>query len=136
MLVLLAEGLTNRQIGEQLHLAEKTMKNYVHRVLSKIGMTRRTEAAVYAVRHSTRDTTSSEPLYVSGTRPLEASDPFGGRAVSVNVPAERVRSGFMLRNPRPSRGRVGRPDAVVFDAERQQPVDGGEADLDLGLACA
>ncbi len=51
VLELLAEGLTNRQIGERLHLAEKTVKNYVTSVLSKLGMTRRTEAAVYAVRH-------------------------------------------------------------------------------------
>ncbi len=51
MLELVAEGLTNRQIGDRLHLAEKTVKNYVTSVLSKLGMTRRTEAAVYAVRH-------------------------------------------------------------------------------------
>ena len=51
VLELLAEGLTNRQIGERLHLAEKTVKNYVTSVLSKLGMSRRTEAAVYAVRH-------------------------------------------------------------------------------------
>ena len=51
ILELIAEGLTNRQIGERLHLAEKTVKNYVTNVLSKMGMTRRTEAAVYAVRH-------------------------------------------------------------------------------------
>ncbi len=51
VLELVAEGLTNRQIGERLHLAEKTVKNYVTSVLSKLGMTRRTEAAVYAVRH-------------------------------------------------------------------------------------
>jgi DNA-binding NarL/FixJ family response regulator len=47
----MAEGLTNRAIGERLHLAEKTVKNYVTSVLSKMGMARRTEAAVYAVRH-------------------------------------------------------------------------------------
>ena len=51
VLVLLAEGLTNRQIGERLYLAEKTIKNYVTSVLSKMGMARRTEAAVYAARH-------------------------------------------------------------------------------------
>jgi len=51
ILELMAEGLTNRGIGERLHLAEKTVKNYVTSVLSKMGMTRRTEAAVYAVRH-------------------------------------------------------------------------------------
>jgi two-component system, NarL family, response regulator DevR len=51
VLELLAEGLTNRQIGERLYLAEKTVKNYVTSVLSKMGMARRTEAAVYAARH-------------------------------------------------------------------------------------
>ncbi len=51
VLDLLAEGLTNRQIADQLHLAEKTIKNYVTSILSKMGMTRRTEAAVYAARH-------------------------------------------------------------------------------------
>jgi two-component system response regulator DevR len=47
----LAEGLTNRQIADRLFLAEKTIKNYVTSVLSKLGMTRRTEAAVYAAQH-------------------------------------------------------------------------------------
>jgi two-component system response regulator DevR len=51
VLLLLAEGLTNRQIAERLYLAEKTIKNYVTSVLSKMGLTRRTEAAVYAARH-------------------------------------------------------------------------------------
>jgi DNA-binding NarL/FixJ family response regulator len=54
ILDLLAEGLTNRQIGERLHLAEKTIKNYVSNVLMKLGMTRRTEAAVYAARQADR----------------------------------------------------------------------------------
>jgi two-component system, NarL family, response regulator DevR len=51
VLELLTEGLTNREIGERLHLAEKTIKNYVTALLTKMGMTRRTEAAVYAARH-------------------------------------------------------------------------------------
>jgi DNA-binding NarL/FixJ family response regulator len=51
ILGLVAEGLTNRQIGEQLYLAEKTVKNYVSSVLAKMGMERRTQAAVYAVTH-------------------------------------------------------------------------------------
>ena len=46
-----ADGLTNRQIADRLYLAEKTIKNYVTSVLSKMGMARRTEAAVYAARH-------------------------------------------------------------------------------------
>jgi DNA-binding NarL/FixJ family response regulator len=55
VLDLLAEGLTNREIGERLHLAEKTIKNYVTALLAKMGMARRTEAAVYAVRHEHPD---------------------------------------------------------------------------------
>ncbi|HEV7679808.1 MAG TPA: response regulator transcription factor [Candidatus Dormibacteraeota bacterium] len=50
ILELVAEGLTNRQIGERIHLAEKTVKNYVSNVLAKLGLSRRTEAAVYLVR--------------------------------------------------------------------------------------
>lgn len=47
ILALIAEGLTNRQIGERLHLAEKTVKNYVSSLLAKLGMQRRTQAAVF-----------------------------------------------------------------------------------------
>jgi len=48
ILVLIGEGLTNRQIGERLHLAEKTVKNYVSHLFAKLGMERRTQAAVFA----------------------------------------------------------------------------------------
>jgi two-component system, NarL family, response regulator DevR len=48
ILDLIGEGLTNRQIGERLFLAEKTVKNYVSNLLSKLGMQRRTQAAVLA----------------------------------------------------------------------------------------
>jgi DNA-binding NarL/FixJ family response regulator len=48
VLELIADGLTNRQIGESLGLAEKTVKNYVSELLAKLGMERRTQAAVYA----------------------------------------------------------------------------------------
>jgi DNA-binding NarL/FixJ family response regulator len=54
ILDLLAEGLTNREIGERLYLAEKTVKNYVSNLLMKLGMHRRTEAAVYAVKLAAR----------------------------------------------------------------------------------
>jgi two-component system response regulator DevR len=47
ILSLIAEGLTNRQIGERLFLAEKTVKNYVSKLLTKLGMQRRTQAAVF-----------------------------------------------------------------------------------------
>lgn len=51
-----AQGLTNRQIGEQLSLAEKTVKNYVTAVLGKLGMESRTQAAVFAVTHEPQNT--------------------------------------------------------------------------------
>jgi two-component system response regulator DevR len=51
ILALIAEGKTNRRIAEELFLAEKTVKNYVSNMLAKMGMSGRTEAAVYAVRH-------------------------------------------------------------------------------------
>lgn len=47
ILLLIAEGLTNRQIGERLYLAEKTVKNNVSSLLAKLGMQRRTQAAVF-----------------------------------------------------------------------------------------
>ena len=50
ILDLIGEGLTNRQIGERLHLAEKTVKNYVSSLLAKLGMQRRTQAAAYIAR--------------------------------------------------------------------------------------
>lgn len=52
ILDLIAEGKTNREIAQTLYLAEKTVKNYVSNLLIKLGMKRRTEAAVFAVRAS------------------------------------------------------------------------------------
>ena len=48
VLALVGEGLTNREIGVRMHLAEKTVKNYVSNVLSKLGLQRRTQVAVLA----------------------------------------------------------------------------------------
>jgi two-component system response regulator DevR len=50
LLGLLAEGLTNKQIADRMFLAEKTVKNYVSRLLAKLGMERRTQAAVFATK--------------------------------------------------------------------------------------
>ena len=50
ILELIADGMTNRQIAAEMFLAEKTVKNYVSNMLAKLGMQRRTEAAVFAVR--------------------------------------------------------------------------------------
>jgi DNA-binding NarL/FixJ family response regulator len=59
ILELIAEGLTNRQIGERMFLAEKTVKNYVSNMLGKLGMSRRAEAAAYAARLAERRGKSS-----------------------------------------------------------------------------
>ena len=62
ILDLIAEGATNRQIGNTMHLAEKTVKNYVSNLLTKLGMSRRTEAAVFAVKASIgRDSITHRP---------------------------------------------------------------------------
>ena len=60
ILELIAEGLTNRQIGERMFLAEKTVKNYVSNLLAKLGMSRRTEAAAYAARLAERKQRSTD----------------------------------------------------------------------------
>lgn len=61
ILDLIAEGLTNRQIGERLFLAEKTVKNYVSNLLAKLGMERRTEAAVFATKLAAQRNTDAPP---------------------------------------------------------------------------
>jgi two-component system, NarL family, response regulator DevR len=53
ILGLVAHGRTNREIGDELHLAEKTVKNYVSSILSKLEVARRAEAAAYLARHTT-----------------------------------------------------------------------------------
>ncbi len=52
VLTLIGEGLTNREIGERMFLAEKTVKNYVSHLLAKLGMQRRTQAAILATELS------------------------------------------------------------------------------------
>jgi two-component system response regulator DevR len=61
ILDLISEGLSNRQIAERMFLAEKTVKNYVSNVLAKLGMSRRTEAAVYAARLAERRDRGAPP---------------------------------------------------------------------------
>ncbi len=63
ILELIGEGLTNRQIGERMFLAEKTVKNYVSALFAKLGLERRTQAAVYAER------VMHEGDHSRGTRP-------------------------------------------------------------------
>jgi two-component system, NarL family, response regulator DevR len=60
ILELIAEGKTNRQIGDDLFLAEKTVKNYVSNLLMKLGFSRRTEAAVFATKLAEREPPPNE----------------------------------------------------------------------------
>jgi two-component system response regulator DevR len=53
ILTLISQGRTNREVGDELHLAEKTIKNYVSSILSKLEVARRAEAAAYLARHTT-----------------------------------------------------------------------------------
>ena len=52
VLKLLAEGMYNREIGEKLFISEKTVKNHVSSIFKKIGVTDRTQAAVYAIKNN------------------------------------------------------------------------------------
>jgi DNA-binding NarL/FixJ family response regulator len=61
ILDLIAEGLTNRQIGDRMFLAEKTVKNYVSNLLAKLGMERRTEAAVFAAKLASKTRPDAPP---------------------------------------------------------------------------
>jgi two-component system, NarL family, response regulator DevR len=54
ILQLIGQGLTNRQIAEEMFLAEKTVKNYVSSMLAKLGLTSRTQAAIFATKHPPR----------------------------------------------------------------------------------
>jgi len=51
ILELIGEGMTNRQIAERMFLAEKTVKNYVSSMLAKLGLTSRTQAAIFSTKH-------------------------------------------------------------------------------------
>ncbi len=69
LLTLLSEGLTNRQIAARMFLAEKTVKNYVSRLLAKLGMERRTQAAVFASKLDQRSGHAATPTEVPPDRP-------------------------------------------------------------------
>ncbi|HEX9042882.1 MAG TPA: response regulator transcription factor [Trebonia sp.] len=68
ILELIGEGLTNRQIGEQLFLAEKTVKNYISGLFAKLGMERRTQAAAYAARVFSEPADHDRPTGTAGYR--------------------------------------------------------------------
>ena len=55
VLALVTDGRTNREIADELHLGEGTVRNYVSNILSKLGLSNRAEAAAYATKHNLRD---------------------------------------------------------------------------------
>lgn len=57
MLILVAEGKTNREIAVNLHLGEGTVRNYVSNILGKLGVSNRAEAAAFAIKHHLKDST-------------------------------------------------------------------------------
>jgi DNA-binding NarL/FixJ family response regulator len=66
ILRLIGEGMTNRQIGERLFLAEKTVKNYISGLFAKLGMERRAQAAAYAARVFSADPRPDGPAGEGG----------------------------------------------------------------------
>lgn len=62
ILALIADGMTNRQIGAELYLAEKTVKNYVSSLLAKLGFDSRTQAAVFATKHLRAEGADQSPM--------------------------------------------------------------------------
>ena len=106
ILELIGEGLTNRQIGERMFLAEKTVKNYVSALFAKLGMERRTQAAAYAVRVFDDQHDEHDPHRGPGTRDLLpwALPPLAGQAS-----AHALRR---LRAPAPVPGRMPHADGL------------------------
>ena len=96
MLRLIGEGLTNRQIGERMGLAEKTVKNYTSHLLAKLGLERRTQAAILATE--LRDTASGLSGSAAGgprDRPADLGARGAGRTSSAARPgARRGRRGW------------------------------------------
>ena len=140
ILELIADGKTNRQIADELFLAEKTVKNYVSNLLSKMGFARRTEAAVYARGPGRAQTQVLTVLTVrAGTRPTFPGTLWSGRQPDVHDDmhdlrgaAERpgkARVAKDVEHPGVLRQRVGDqpPDAVCSGCVGQVlQEDGGE----------
>lgn len=69
ILALIGEGLTNREIGKRLYLAEKTVKNHISRLLAKLGVERRVQAAVIATQAQTTPGTGGDRTHPAPVRP-------------------------------------------------------------------
>lgn len=130
ILDLIAEGATNRQIGTELHLAEKTVKNYVSNMLMKLGMSRRTEAAVFAVKASInresdlpRPPTAALIAQRSTGTCQRTVVPVPSTEVTVHVPSSRAARSCMLSNPLPRRWLLGMPlPSSLITTPRRSPM--------------
>ena len=104
ILELIGEGMTNRQIGEEMHLAEKTVKNYVSSLLAKLGMERRTQAAAFVARLDAEKHSWAGTLQMIRVPPDSAT-----RSAMQSPPSSCARADMLAipeRRPAPS---VGRP---------------------------
>ena len=113
ILTLIAEGNTNRQIGEQLFLAEKTVKNYVSALLAKLGMQRRTQAAVRSVHAQ-----AGPELSTVGEAPTRVQFVHGSARKDTDSPV------FSKRGDLSPRTRQGHPEAPRWLRRRSCGVDG------------
>ena len=119
VLELIAQGQSNRQIAEQLFLAEATVKNYVSSLLSKLGMRRRTEAAVYAAVLAERKAATPRPdRSAAGASRQATLTRRWSSSVRKSTPGARSRSS---RRSRSASGLANR-DGLALDAQgRAQP---------------
>ena len=123
MLRLIGEGLTNRQIGVRMGLAEKTVKNYTSHLLAKLGLERRTQAAILATE--LRDRAGDE----RGSDRVAAAMPRRAATQHTSVPDGAGPDAEPAAAPLGAVGEVGQPAA---HGHRRQPaavVGDGHADL-------
>ena len=138
ILELIGEGLTNRQIGEQLYLAEKTVKNYVSGLFTKLGMERRTQAAVYASKRLRRR--PAAPGYgrsVIGTRHSSAVPPSAAGSACMLPPSAAARSARLARPLRRPPGLIPEPLSwTVSTRSRPLPVSAMDTATSVRVAFA
>ena len=107
MLRLIGEGLTNRQIGERMGLAEKTVKNYTSHLLAKLGLERRTQAAILATE-------------LAG--PRSAAEPVSRASGTVQLTSVPESAAGRAQPPAPALGAVGQVGQPAAHRDRRQPA--------------